>query len=436
MRVPVVAIIGRPNVGKSTLFNRIIKRKKAVVAPQSGVTRDRNYFLTDWNSRNFYLVDTGGLVPGAKDNISRQVKFQTEVALKEADFILFMVDAKVGEQSLDFEIARQLHQDKKNVLLIANKVDNNSQTLEIHGLNKLGLGEPWGISALSGSGVAEVLDFLADQIPRNSTVEPEEGIRVAIIGRPNVGKSSLLNSLLGQEKTIVSEMPGTTRDSIDTHIEREGESFILIDTAGLKKRAKLSDDLEYYTSLRTLRTIQECDIAALLIEGQTGIQTQDLKIAREVLEAGKGLLIIVNKWDLVEKDTATAVEYEKYIHQRAGFATFAPILFVSAKSGQRVSKLLPLVNEIYREFTKRIDTSALNDKVGAEVKRKPPPAVKGKYIKILYMTQVGIKPPEFALFSNFPQLIGDNYIRFLTQRIRDHFGFQGVPLKIKLKRKK
>ncbi len=436
MTIPIITIIGRPNVGKSTLFNRIIKKRKAVVSPIPGVTRDRNYHLTEWNSKSFYLVDTGGLVPQTEDLILKQVKAQAEIAISEADLILFMVDNQVGAQAPDLEIAKKLKKIQKKVILVANKVDTPSQVNEIHVLNKLGLGEPFPVSAVSGDNVADLLDEIVSHLPEEEEVaEIEEGIKVAVLGRPNVGKSSFVNVLLGEEKLIVSEVPGTTRDSIDTQLEHEGQAYTLIDTAGLRRKAKILNELEYFTSLRSLRSIQRCDVALLLIEGPEGLLNQDIKIAGEIIEAGKGLAILVNKWDLVEKESLTSDIYTETIYRKVPNLNFVPVLYISAKTKKRVIKSLVLITEIFRERKKRIDTNRLNKIIGKEIERQPPAAVKGKYVKIHYMTQTDIEPPEFVFFSNHPQLIQESYKRFLERKIREHFGFTGSPLRLKFRRK-
>jgi GTP-binding protein len=414
----------------------MIKRKKAVVAEESGITRDRNYYLTSWNRKSFYLVDTGGLDLRAKEEIPKLVRMQTEVAIKEADFVLLMVDSKVGLQTLELEIARKLLRERKRLILVANKVDKPSPEQEVFEFSRLGIGEPWPVSALNGLGVADLLDHLARQIPDEIPASFPEGIKVAVIGRPNVGKSSFVNSLLGQEKVIVSESPGTTRDSIDTQVEQQGRKFVLVDTAGVRHRSKDVKQVEYYTSLRTFRTIRECDVTALLVEAPQGLVKQDLRIAEQVIEAGKGIILIVNKWDLIDTSTVSADDFADYLSRKASFLNFVPMLFVSAKTGLRISKVLPSISEVYQHRRRRIETSQLNDKLGAEIERRPPAAVKGKYIKIYYITQVDSEPPEFVLFSNYPQLIKDHYLRFIEQKIRAHFGFMGVPLKLRLRKRK
>lgn len=435
MSLPIVAIIGRPNVGKSTLFNRLLKKRLAVVHDRPGVTRDRNYSLCTWNGKTFYLVDTGGLLASTKNELERQVKAQAEAAVEEADFILFLIDNKVGAQDVDYEIARKLKRINKKVFLVANKVDNEKEELETYSLSRLGLGDPYAVSATSGRNATELLDDIAKLIPEAEPAEEEKGIKVAIIGRPNVGKSTFINRLLGEEKLVVSEMPGTTRDSIDTKIRLKDEDFIFIDTAGLRKRSKIIDDLEYYTSLRSLRSIQRADVCLLLTEAQEGMVNQDLKIAEETVEMWKGLVIGVNKWDLIQKETKTAEQYTEWIQSYAPFLDFVPVIYLSSKSGQRVEKAIDLVKEVYLERKKRIETSELNQKLEPEIKRQPPPSVKGKYIKLYYCTQTDTEPPTFVFFCNYPEHLKKPYLRFLQSKIREHFGFKGCPIKIKINRR-
>jgi len=436
MSLPIVAIIGRPNVGKSTLFNRLLKRKIAVVDDEPGVTRDRNYAPTDWNRKEFYLVDTGGFVPDSRTEMERLVKAQAEIAISEADLVLFLVDAKVGAQNIDLEIANRLRKMEKKVLLVANKVDNQKDEAELPLLNRLGLGEPMPVSGLNGINIGDLLDLIAQSLPEKPVEEEKkESIKVAVIGRPNVGKSSFVNALLGEEKLIVAEAPGTTRDSIDTDIEIDSENYTLIDTAGLRRKSKIEDGIEYYTSLRTLRSIQRCDVALVLIEAQVGLLNQDIKIIGEVDDLKKGMVIGVNKWDLVEKDDKTADYYTKRIRREAPFVDYVPLIYISAKTKQRVGATLNLINQVYNERKKRIDTSQLNDKLGNEIKRKPPASVKGRYIKIYYCTQTGVEPPTFVFFCNYPELLQKSYLRYLGNKIREHFGFMGTPLRIKIKRR-
>ncbi|MGB2990663.1 MAG: ribosome biogenesis GTPase Der [Candidatus Zixiibacteriota bacterium] len=436
MPVPIVAIIGRPNVGKSTLFNRLLKKRIAVVDDQPGITRDRNYASTTWNKKSFYLVDTGGYVPTSPNEMEKLIKAQAEIAISEADLVLFLVDAKVGSQSLDLEIAKGLRKTKKGVLLVANKVDSDKDEAEVHPLRRLGLGEPIGVSALSGRNIGDLLDQIVLALPEEEVYEEKkESIRVAVIGRPNVGKSSFVNALLGQEKLIVSETPGTTRDAIDTDIEIDGKSFTLIDTAGLRRKTKIKENLEYYTTLRTLRSIERCHVALILIEAPVGLLKQDLKIANEVEQLRKGMVIGINKWDLVEKDGKTADVYTRSMRQKAPLLKFVPFIYISAMTRQRVRTALDLVARVHQERKKRIETSELNRILEKDIKAKPPASVKGKYIKIYYATQTDTEPPTFVFFCNYPELLKKSYMRYLGNKIREHFGFLGVPLRIKTKKR-
>ncbi|MDH4224005.1 MAG: ribosome biogenesis GTPase Der [candidate division Zixibacteria bacterium] len=434
MPLPIVAIIGSPNVGKSTLFNRLLKKRVAVVDDRPGVTRDRNYAPCTWNGKNFYLVDTGGLIPSTRNELEIQVKVQSESAIAEADLILFLIDNKIGPQEIDLEIARRLRKANKKVLLVANKVDNQKEEQEIYTLSRLGLGEPYPVSAVNGRNATELLEEISRNIPEVMP-EEEKGIKVAVIGRANVGKSTYVNALLGEEKLVVSQTPGTTRDAIDTKIKIKGDDFILIDTAGLRKRVKIKDQLEYYTSLRTIRSIQRADVCLLLTEAPFGMVTQDLKIAGEVMDMWKGLVIGVNKWDMIQKESKSADYYTRWIKSYAPFLEFVPIIFISSKSGQRVEKTIELVKDVYNERGKRIPTNELNSVMEEEIRRQPPSAVKGKYIKIYYCTQTGIEPPSFVFFSNYPDLIKKPYLKYLHNKIREHFGFTGCPIRIKVNKR-
>jgi len=406
------------------------------VDDKPGVTRDRNYASTTWNRKEFYLVDTGGFVPESRIEMERLVKAQAEIAISEADLVLFLVDVKVGAQNIDLEIANRLRKMEKKVLLVANKVDHQKDEADIHPLNKLGLGEPMPVSGLNGRNIGELLDLISQSLLEESVREGiKESIRVAVIGRPNVGKSSFVNALLGQEKLIVAETPGTTRDSIDTEIEIHNQNYTLIDTAGLRRKSKIKNGIEYYTSLRTLRSIQRCDVALVLIEAQVGLVNQDVKIIAEVNDLKKGMVIGVNKWDLIEKNGTTADYYTKRIRREMPFVDHVPLIYVSAKTKQRVGASLNLISQVYNERKKRIDTRELNEELGKDIKRKPPAAVKGKYIKIYYFTQTDIEPPTFVFFSNYPELLQKSYLRYLENRIREHFGFMGTPIRIKIKKR-
>jgi len=407
-----------------------------VVDDMPGITRDRNYAFTIWNNKDFYLVDTGGYVPSSTSEMEGLVKAQADIAIAEADLVLFVVDAKVGAQSLDVEIAKRLRKTKSSVVLVANKVDGVQDEDEVHSLAQLGLGPPNSVSALGGRNIGDLLDQIINALPEETAgEEKKESIRVAVIGRPNVGKSSFVNALLGEEKLIVSEAPGTTRDAIDTQIEINGQAFTLIDTAGLRRKTKIKESLEYYTTLRTLRSIEKCDVAFILIEAQVGLLKQDVKIATQVHELRKGMVMGLNKWDLVEKDEKTADLYTKLLKQKAPFLSFVPLIYISAKSGQRVKAAMDLVLRVYDERSKRIETSELNQKLEKDIKAKPPASARGKYIKIYYVTQTGIQPPTFVFFCNYPQLLKKPYLRYLENRLREHYGFLGTPLRIKVKKR-
>jgi GTP-binding protein len=436
MSIPIVAIIGRPNVGKSTLFNRLLRRRVAVVDNEPGVTRDRNYAPTDWAGKSFYLVDTGGFVPASKNQIEKMVKAQVEIAISESDVTVFLVDNKVGAQEIDLEIARRLKKIEKRVVLVSNKVDNEKEEMDVHLLNRLGLGTPVPISAATGRNIGDLLDRITEAFPQEAEEETEEeSIKVAVIGRPNVGKSSFVNALLGQDKLIVAESPGTTRDAIDTKFRLNDLSFTLIDTAGLRKKSKVKNDLEYYTSLRTLRSIERCDVALILIEAPEGLLKQDVRIFQEVEEMWKGMVVGVNKWDLIEKDSKTLDHYTRSMKRLAPYLEYLPFIFVSARTKQRVTGAMRLVAQIHNERKKRVETSRLNNILRKEIDRKPPAAVMGKYIKIYYCTQTDTEPPTFVFFSNYPKLLQKTYLRYLENRIRENFGFKGVPLRIKVRKR-
>ncbi len=434
----IVAIVGRPNVGKSTLFNRIIGERDAIVDPKSGVTRDRHYGSAEWNGRRFTIIDTGGYVPDSDDVFETAIREQVQIAIEEADVIVFVVDAVTGVTPMDIEIAKILRRSKKKVILAVNKIDN--EKLEAHLLQfyELGLGEPFAISALHGRKVGDFLDEVVRDFPEETEELIEENknqIKVAIVGQPNVGKSSFVNAILGENRVIVSDMPGTTRDSIDTVFEYNGTEFVLIDTAGLKKRSKIKESIEFYSAVRALKAIERCDVAVVMLDATCGLERQDLRIIGEAADLKKGIIIAVNKWDLIEKDSNTALEYEHALRSRLNVFDYVPILFISAKTRKRVFKVLELAKVVNDERNKRIKTSELNRVLFPIVKETPPPAVSGKEIKIKYVTQVKASPPVFAFFANFPDDIPEHYKRFLENKIREHFGFVGVPLTIVFKKK-
>ncbi len=434
MALPIVSIVGRPNVGKSSLFNRMIRKKLAVVDSAAGVTRDRNFSQCDWSGRDFYLVDTGGMVPGSDDAMERLVLEQARIAMNDADLIVFAVDCQTGVTDVDSRIARELLRTKKPVILAVNKTDNERFELEANSFYNLGMDPLMPVSAANGRGMGELLDEIVDRLPE-VTVEssPAGEIRVAVVGRPNVGKSSFVNLLLGEQRHIVSEMPGTTRDSIDSPIEIDGRRYVLVDTAGLRRRSRVKESIEYYTTLRTLRAVQRCDIAVILLDANEGLNFQELKIIEEVGENRKGMVLAINKWDIFEKDEHSAEIYARQIKEAMPTYRYIPTIFISALKGKRVRKTLELVDRVYYEFNKRIATPALNQFLESAVNRQPPPAAKGKWIKLYYMTQPDVAPPTFVVFCNYPRLIEEPYLRYLTNRMREQFGFEGVPIRIKLK---
>lgn len=432
----VVALIGRPNVGKSTLFNRILGEQRAIVHDISGVTRDRHYADAEWAGKRFTLIDTGGFIPKSNDLIERAIREQTAMAIEEADAVVLLVDAQTGPTPLDFEIAEVIRKYDKKVLLAANKVDGPKAEVTTAEFYRLGLGSPYPVSALTGRNVGDFLDRLVKDFHTNGVEEETESrIKVAIIGRPNVGKSSLANALLGKPRSIVTEIPGTTRDSIDSVLRHAGQEFLLIDTAGVRKRHAVKESIEFFGTIRTLRSIGRCDVAVVLIDATQGLGKQDLRIVSLVAERKKGIVIAVNKWDLVEKNERTALEFERTIKRRLRMYSYAPILFVSAKTKQRIYQILELSKQVSDQRMRTIETSALNKVLLREIELFPPSSASGKEIKIKYVTQVKSAPPVFAFFANNPTLVSTDYIRFIENRIRQHFGFIGVPISIVFKKK-
>lgn len=434
--LPIVSVIGRPNVGKSTLFNKILRRRLAIIEDTPGVTRDRLYGETDWGGRSFFLVDTGGFSWDVADPFAQAVTRQAEEAVRESDVIVFMVDAKQGLMPDDFEVADLLRRSKKPVILVANKIDDFSKDQHLLiDFFELSLGEPVPISAANGLNIGDLLDGILDNLKElPPPVEHEGTIAIAFIGRPNVGKSSLVNYLAGKERSVVSDIPGTTRDAIDTTIFHEGQPFLLIDTAGLRRKSKLSSGIEYYSMLRSVRAVQRCDIAFLVIDGKDGLTEQDKRIAGIAHEAGKAVVILVNKWDIVEKDTHTMANYTKELRQGLEFIRYAAIEYVSALTGARMAKLFSLALTVMEQYDRRISTGLLNDLLADAVLANPP-SYKGTQVKIYYITQVATKPPRFVLFSSRPELIHFSWLRYLENRIREAFGFQGTPLLFSLRKR-
>lgn len=431
MTKPIVAIVGRPNVGKSTIFNRLVGERVAIVEDQPGVTRDRIYSSAEWLDHKFMLIDTGGIEIGEDDEILTRVRVQAELAIDEAHVIIFVVDAKSGLTSADQEIARLLFRSGKPVVLGVNKVDNPNQIHEIYDFYQLGFGNPFPLSGAHGTGFGDLLDEVVKHFPADVEEEyDEDTIKVALIGRPNVGKSSLVNALLGEERVIVSDIAGTTRDAIDTPFTYENQKYVLIDTAGMRKRGKVYEATEKYSVMRALSAIERADVAFVVIDGQQGIIEQDKKIAGYAHQAGRGVIIVVNKWDIVEKDDKTLQEMTKKIRAHFQFLDYAPILFVSAKTKQRVHKLLPKAKEVAENHAMRIPTSILNDIIADAVAITPPPAHKGKKLRVKYATQVSVKPPTFVVFVNDEELMHFSYERYLENSIRQAFPLEGTPIRI------
>ncbi len=436
MPLPVVVIIGRPNVGKSTFFNRVAKVRAAITDGLPGITRDRHYRRVEWNERCFILIDTGGFLPRSVTVMDEQVRRQAEMAITEADLILFMVDAQVGPADIDLEIARQLLRTGKPALLVANKADNPTYELESAAFYSLGLGEPLPISSIGRRNIGALLDQVVTRLPELGEEESEtEAIKIAVVGRPNVGKSSLVNRLLGDERLIVSEIPGTTRDSIDTSLEYQDHNFLLIDTAGLRRKARVKDQLEFFTTVRTVRALQRADIALVLVEAPEGIIGQDIKIIEQAQEERKGIIIAVNKWDLVEKDTRTVDQFTRTFRHKAPMMNYIPLVFISALTGQRATRLLDLALTVNGERRKSIPTAELNDFLQEAVARRHPAARRGKFIKFYYVSQVETAPPTFVFFVNYPRSLDKPYLRYLENQLRERFGFEGVAIRMKFKQR-
>ncbi|WP_258359025.1 ribosome biogenesis GTPase Der [Moorella sulfitireducens (nom. illeg.)] len=436
MPKPVVAIVGRPNVGKSTLFNRITGTRVAIVEDTPGVTRDRLYRDADWRGRQFTLVDTGGIAARTDDPLVVQVRRQAEIALEEADVILFVVDARSGLTADDEEVAELLRRSGRPVILVTNKVEDFRDPTMIHEFYRLGLGEPLPVSAIHGLNIGDLLDRIVDLLPETAAEEDGPALKVAVVGRPNVGKSSIVNRLLGEERVIVSDLPGTTRDAIDTYFRRGEKEYILIDTAGMRRKSRIANPTEHYSVLRALKAVDRADVVLVVLDGTEGVTEQDKKIAGYGHEQGKASIIIVNKWDLVPKDDKTITRYEERIREELSFMSYAPILFVSALTGQRVAKILPAIDAVGAEASHRVATSTLNSVVQEAIMLTPPPAVKGQGVKIFYATQVRVKPPTFIFFCNRPEDIHFSYQRYLENQLRQAFGFEGTPLRLLFRRSK
>ena len=432
----IVAIVGRPNVGKSTLFNRLIQQRQAIVEESSGVTRDRHYGKSDWNGKEFSVIDTGGYVVGSEDIFEEEIRKQVDLAIDEADVILFVVEVKTGLTPLDEEVADILRRSKKPVLVVANKVDNAMRAQHVSEFYSLGLGEVYGISAINGSGTGDLLDEVVKEFKEDGADEPEEDLpKIAVVGRPNVGKSSLVNALLGKERNIVTPIAGTTRDTLYTRYKGFGFDFYLVDTAGIRKKAKVHENIEYYSTLRSIRAIENSDVILLMLDAQNGFESQDMSIFQIAQRNHKGIVILVNKWDLIEKDHKSTKLFEEQIKSRIAPFTDVPIMFTSVLTKQRLLKALQAAIDTYKRRSTRISTSKLNEMMLAEIENYPPPAYKGKYIKIKYVTQLPLAYPAFAFFCNLPQYIREPYKRFLENKLRENMDLSGVPIEIYFRKK-
>lgn len=437
MAKPIVAILGRPNVGKSTLFNRLTGGRAAIVEDTPGVTRDRLYRDAEWLGKTFTLIDTGGIeFSSGEESMSGLIRKQAEIAMREADVILFLVDSRAGLLPQDEQIAGQLRRTSKPVILVVNKVEQFKNNPDLYEFYRLGLENVVCISAEHGMNTGDLLDLIVSKFTMTTEDDYEpDVIKIAVVGRPNVGKSSLVNAILGQERVIVSNVPGTTRDAIDVPFEKEGQRYVLIDTAGMRRRGNIEEATERYSVIRALRAVDRSDVALMVIDGLEGVTEQDKRIAGYVHEAGKGVIVIVNKWDIVEKDDKTMKKFDEEIRRELGFMQYAPTLYVSALTKQRVVKITDLINFVAEQQSHRISTSVLNEVVSEAVQLTPPPSDKGKRLKILYVTQAGIKPPHFILFVNEPELFHFSYQRYLENKFRENFGFEGTPLKITVRKR-
>jgi GTP-binding protein len=434
MSRPIVAIVGRPNVGKSTLFNRMSGKRIAITEDTPGVTRDRIYAEAEWLNKYFTLIDTGGIEPASEDIILKQMKRQAEIAIDTSDIILFLVDGKNGVTSADRDVAEMLRKSKKKIILVCNKMDKFVDEDNIFEFYELGIGDPVSISSTEALGLGDLLDIVIENFPEESDTEyNEEVIKVAVIGKPNVGKSSLINKILGQERVIVSNIPGTTRDAIDTYFESKDHEFVFIDTAGIRKRKKIYDNIEKYSVVRSFAAVERADICLMIIDVNEGVTEQDTKIAGYAHENGKGIIVLINKWDLIEKDDKTYKTFVDDVRNKFPFMTYAPIFPISAMTGQRVSKILDEIIEINNFRNMRISTGVLNDVINEAVLMNQPRSVKGKRLKILYVSQVSVCPPKFVIFVNNKELMHFSYVRYLENKIRENFLFKGTPVVFSLK---
>ncbi len=432
----IVAIVGRPNVGKSTFFNRLVEQRQAIMDDMPGVTRDRHYGYAEWTGKFFTIIDTGGYVTGSADKFESQIRRQVELAIEECSAVIFMVDCQQGLTGYDKEFANIIRRSKKPVLIAANKADTPNKTSEAAEFYELGMGEVYPISSENGSGTGELLDELIKIFPSEGVKDPNAGIpKIAILGRPNVGKSSLLNVLLGTDRSIVTDEAGTTRDAIHSHYKMYGKDFILIDTAGIRKKSSLMEDVEFYSVLRSLRALEDSDVCIVVIDAQRGLESQDVNIISLAQKQGKGMVIMVNKWDLIEKDSKTSEKIKKEMNEKIAPIDYVPFIFASALTKQRIFQVIEKAVEVYDNKNKKVPTSALNDALLPEIAHYPPPALKGKLIQIKYITQVAAKTPTFVFFCNLPQYIQESYQRFLENRLREKFDFSGTPVRLFFRKK-
>lgn len=433
----IVAIVGRPNVGKSTFFNRLVEKKQAIMDNESGVTRDRHYGYAEWNGKSFTVIDTGGYVEGSDDIFEGAIRTQVKEALQEANVILFMGDCHTGVHALDADFANVVRETGKPVIIVANKADTAEKSYVANEFYQLGISESiYPISSASGSGTGDLLDEVVGHFEEDVEEDEKDQVpRIAIVGRPNVGKSSFLNALLGKERTIVTDIAGTTRDAVDSRYQLFGKDFILTDTAGIRKKAKVKEDIEFYSVLRAVQALQDSDVCIIVLDAQNGLEAQDVNIIALANRYKKGAVIMVNKWDLIEKDTKTADQFKKAIAEKLGVLSYIPVIFTSVLNKQRIFQTIELALEVAESKKKKVSTSQLNAKLLPEIEKYPPPAVRGKYIKIKYITQLPTNSPTFAFFCNHPKDIKEAYERFLTNKIRAHFGFVGVPIKVVFRKK-
>ena len=432
----IVAIVGRPNVGKSTFFNRLVEKREAIMDNMPGVTRDRHYGYAEWCGKFFTVIDTGGYVTGSEDKFESQIRKQVKLAIDEASAVIFMVDSKDGITGFDKEFANILRTSKKPIFVAANKSDTPEKAIYAAEFYELSLGEVYPISSENGGGTGELLDELVKTFPTEGVEDPNAGIpKITIVGRPNVGKSSLLNALLGTERSIVTDEAGTTRDAIHSHYNMYGKNFILIDTAGVRKKGKVKEDIEFYSVLRSLRALEESDVVIIVIDAERGMEAQDVNLISLAERQGKGMVIMVNKWDLIEKDSKTSEKFKKDIQEKLAPIDYLPIIFASVLTKQRIFQVIEKTVEVFENKTKKVPTSKLNDLLLPEIVRNPPPSMKGKHIQIKYITQVNARFPSFVFFCNLPQYIQRSYERFLENKLREHFDFEGVPVRLIFRKK-